>query len=662
MATVASPLKPPPADINRIVRARDVLGTENLYDALAPLVLHDKPPSVRALAASLNVAVGTAWKLKKSLPLADISNQSHVMRRATLRDIITSPQKIVTPSVHPAPHQYLTNVETEVLVQLIDTRAHNQHAIGMSGIRQYAADLRAQRLRVARVELPSRSWYYNFEQRHLKESFRPLKPAAREYKRANAERAHEIEKFFAELKKLYDKHQYPAHCLWAADETGLEGDATSRERVQVPRSLKQGMVVKGSFRDHVSALHMCNAAGVNLPPIFSFIGEWFNPALLEGAPVGSKTAMQENGYFTQSHMLGFIQHMVEYMDSEPQLYRENGDVNKPRLPSLLILDGAATHVSADAWQYAMDHSVGITFLPPNLTHIMQVSDVSVFGPFKIAYRNECDAWRHAHRDREMDKFDIAGVTGKAWQKAMTSANAISGFRKTGQWPLNPAAVLNQVHTHTLLSLPARLGSTITHFSFSLFVLCLAQLNSSEKQMALRRSLSDITRLEMQLETAESENRRLREEIEQLRRTAANSEVVADVSAAVGANMTLGEFLTRESRPHPSAAAKKVKKVSVSKKGYLKGVAAGQLLTQPHIIAGIKEHEDREKASAERKAADKVELQTMRKQARASAAVEKKRKAAAHPPPARGKRAARASAAEAEGESEGAPSGSESVSA
>ena len=36
-------------------------------------------------------------------------------------------------------------VELEALVQLIDTRAHNHHAIGMSSIRQYAGNMRAQR-------------------------------------------------------------------------------------------------------------------------------------------------------------------------------------------------------------------------------------------------------------------------------------------------------------------------------------------------------------------------------------------------------------------------------------------------------------------------------------------------------------------------------------
>jgi hypothetical protein len=371
MSALPSPLKPPPRDINRIVRLRDELGAENLYDALFPLLSGDKAPTVRALASALHTSPSTAWKMKHSLPLCDITNLSHAEMRATLRAAVESPQLVVVPSVHPAPHQYLTNIELEALVQLVDARAHNKQAIGMSAIRQYAADLRAQRLKKERVQLPSRSWYYQFERAWLKD-FRRLTPTPREFKRANAERAPEIERFFEGLKRVYDEYRYPPDCIWAADETGLEGDAASREKVQVPKTLGCGVQVKGSFRDHVSAMHMCNAAGVNLPPIFSFIGTWFNPELLDGAPEGSKTAMHENGYFVQGHVKGFIQHIVDYMEGHPEVYYEDGDITNPRRQCLLILDGATTHVSGAGWEYAREQRIDITFLPPNLTHLMQV--------------------------------------------------------------------------------------------------------------------------------------------------------------------------------------------------------------------------------------------------------------------------------------------------
>lgn len=442
MSQTASPLKPPPADIKRIVRLRDKVGADKLYDALYSLVTDENTLSCRTLGDTLEIGHTTAWKLTSSLPLKDISNMSHAGKRAALHDAIESPEKMVVPSVHPAPNQYLTNVESEALVQLIDIRAHNRRAIGKSAIRQYAADLRAQRLGI-RVALPSTRWYYNFERDWLQHC-RPLKPTAKEHKRASAERASEIRGFFTRLKALYDEHQYTNWRVWAADETGLEGDATSREKVQVPRCLPYGEQIKGSFRDHVSAMHMCNGGGDNLAPIFSFIGTWFNPNLLEGAPEGSKTAMQHSGYFEQPHMKGFLMHMIEHMDRHPENYYPDGDVTKPRLPCLLILDGAKTHLSGVGFEFAMQERIHVIFLPPNLTHIMQVADVGVFGAFKIAYRKECEKWRNDNRDREMDKFDIAAVTAPAWKTAMTAHNAISGFRKVGQWPFDPSAVLDKV--------------------------------------------------------------------------------------------------------------------------------------------------------------------------------------------------------------------------
>ena len=300
------------------------------------------------------------------------------------------------------------------------------------------------------VPPPGRTWYYDFKREWLDKDFRPLKSVAKDYKRANAERRADIEQFFRKLKALYEEYKYLPCCIWAGDETGLEGDAASRERILVPKTLKLGEQIKGSFRDHVSAMHICNALGIHLPPIFSFIGKLFNPDLLNGAPEGSKLAMQDNGYFEQCHVKAFLEHIIEYMDSHPELYHVDGDAAKPRFRCLLILDGASTHVSAEGWEFARVQLIDLIFLPPNLTHLMQVSDVGVFGPFKTAYRKAAAEWRHHHR-RDMDKYDIAAVTAIAWKKAMTEQNALSGFRKTGQWPYDPSAVLDKVPS---LDIPA----------------------------------------------------------------------------------------------------------------------------------------------------------------------------------------------------------------
>ena len=105
----------------------------------------------------------------------------------------------------------------------------------MFRIRQFAADLRATRLQMGRVELPSERWFYSWIQQWLSNSFRPLKSISKEHKRASAERAPDIEAWFRRLKVLYGLHNYTPCRLWGADEMAQEGDAASRQKVQVPR-------------------------------------------------------------------------------------------------------------------------------------------------------------------------------------------------------------------------------------------------------------------------------------------------------------------------------------------------------------------------------------------------------------------------------------------
>ena len=114
-----------------------------------PLVATPSPgklPRIRDTADALDTDVATAWRVRNSLPLKDISNMSFARRRAALLAAVETPEKVVIPSICSHHQLYLNNMECEALVKLIDTRAHNRQGIGMTGIRQYAADLRAQRL------------------------------------------------------------------------------------------------------------------------------------------------------------------------------------------------------------------------------------------------------------------------------------------------------------------------------------------------------------------------------------------------------------------------------------------------------------------------------------------------------------------------------------
>jgi len=96
-----------------------------------------------------------------------------------------------------------------------------------------------------------------------------------------------------------------------------------------------------------------------------------------------------------------------------------------------------------AVDFAIAHRISILLLPSNLTHKLQVADVAVFGPFKTVFASVCDKLRkeraRAGVVRPPRIGDVIPALVEAWKAAVTPANVIAGFRRTGIHPYNPDA-------------------------------------------------------------------------------------------------------------------------------------------------------------------------------------------------------------------------------
>ena len=92
----------------------------------------------------------------------------------------------------------------------------------------------------------------------------------------------------------------------------------------------------------------------------------------------------------------------------------------------------------------MNSGLDIVSLPSHTSHALQPLDVSCFKPFKSAFRQIKDCWTLLNKGRKVEKQDLCEWTAQALQKALSSKNIKSGFRKTGIWPLNPDAVRTQM--------------------------------------------------------------------------------------------------------------------------------------------------------------------------------------------------------------------------
>ena len=109
-------------------------------------------------------------------------------------------------------------------------------------------------------------------------------------------------------------------------------------------------------------------------------------------------------------------------------------------PILLLLDGHTSHTSRSIIEWARSHHIIFQVLPAHTSHVLQPLDVSVFRPFKAFYNKACAFYMKRNIGQTVDKYCMGKITSNAYLKAMTPMNIISGFRKTGCYPLCPEVI------------------------------------------------------------------------------------------------------------------------------------------------------------------------------------------------------------------------------
>ena len=235
----------------------------------------------------------------------------------------------------------LTVVEEALLVDWVVLQSNLNAPASPEEIRGRARGLIQQR-RGEEYEQSLRSWYDAFMRRHAGLTVR--QPENMPKSRLHAEqRDANIANFFALLRpyRRFKKEQ-----VYAADETGLTEDGSRKQKAVVPAGV--GRVYRNSFGfyEHVSILHIGNACGDSLPPVWIFKGAAHDADLADDFAQlcgNSVYGSQKNGYFTADHFFNVLQHFVRHAVSTR--------------PLLLILDGATSHINEDSLQNASGFAV-----------------------------------------------------------------------------------------------------------------------------------------------------------------------------------------------------------------------------------------------------------------------------------------------------------------
>ena len=107
------------------------------------------------------------------------------------------------------------------------------------------------------------------------------------------------------------------------------------------------------------------------------------------------------------------------------------------------MDGHGSHMSIDLIELARSNGIHILCLPSHTMHVLQPLDVGVFKSFKSHFSKACSKYLAANPGRVTTSNKLASLVAEAWSQSHTPLNIMSGFKKSGIFPLNLSEVTDR---------------------------------------------------------------------------------------------------------------------------------------------------------------------------------------------------------------------------
>lgn len=267
-------------------------------------------------------------------------------------------------------------------------------------------------------------WLARFRTRHPDITLRSPEPTS--LARARGFNRPQVERFYANLWELLEKHKFSVTSIYNMDETGIMSNSNKPPKIFTTRGKKQvGMIASSERGQLTTVICCCSAAGTFIPPYFIFARKRMQERLMDGAPPGSQGSCTDNGWVNGPTFLLWLKHFVEIV--RPTEERK----------CLLLLDNHESHKFYPALEFASRNNVIFLSFAPHTTNKMQPLDVTVYGPIKKYFEQELNTFQKNHVGRIINQYDMCRLFTAAYLKGATAQNAVSGFSKTGIYPYNP---------------------------------------------------------------------------------------------------------------------------------------------------------------------------------------------------------------------------------
>jgi hypothetical protein len=328
------------------------------------------------------------------------------------------------------PPAVLSPSEEQQIVNYIIRMCEMGQGLSPTALKMKVYDICKSRPTPFRNGIPGGGWMRWWKRRHPELTLRVSQ--ALETARAKGLCAENIKSFYDNLESLCTLHSYTPDRIWNCDESGAQAGRSGGGVVIARRGARHVHSIVPDQREWLSVLVCINAGGSAIPSFYVFRGTRFRQNYIERCEPGATMAMQPRAWMTTYLFSAWLSHFIESVQRQ-------GGISQERR-HLLILDGHNSHCTLDVVQEARAAGLDILTLPAHTSHALQPLDVSVFKPFKQHFRAYRDFWTSRNMSEPATKSTLSQWVSLGLRKALTSENIRSGFRGTGIFPLNPAAM------------------------------------------------------------------------------------------------------------------------------------------------------------------------------------------------------------------------------
>ena len=321
----------------------------------------------------------------------------------------------------------LTKEEETGLEEYILTCSQMFHGLGYKAVRRLSFEYAQRKGKTYPISweenaMAGKEWMLGFMKRHQRISLRS--PEATSMSRAIGFNERSVASFFDLWVKTQAEQKFNPDMIFNLDETGIT-TVQNIPMVLATKGLKQVGQISAAERGTLVTVCCCvNAVGKSLPPVMIFPRVHFKDHMISGGPPGTLGLATQSGWMNSELFPRVLDHFIKHMSCSVQN------------PAVLFMDNHESHLGLEVIEMARKNGLSIITFPPHTSHKLQPLDVAVYGPLKCHYKKAVDEWNLTHPGKRITIYDLPECFSRAFYRALSFQNIVSGFRKTGIWPVN----------------------------------------------------------------------------------------------------------------------------------------------------------------------------------------------------------------------------------